>query len=395
MRSRTEAVLAGLVVLVLAGGCADPAAERVSLVNDSGGPPSSSLAPGMPRVATGSPTPVPSRPAPSATAPLMPVVVPVTSLAEPMATGTPLPASGSPRFFVTVGAPYVAPGPFPPGQSPSASGAPAQLPPVVNDAATGAFVAPVPRPKGGPSGWELVAAAPDNRTFALAGGILGKSFRFFLVRLEENGQPGEPRLVPEAEPEPEQVVALALSHDGTRLAYACDLAEGGTKVTVLDVATGRRRDWTTFGKLVDVAWAPDGRSLATVGNGWGIGLLDLAAGGTDLRKASRLLRSYTEVPLPRSIAFTPDGRALLYTAGSNVNRLSVDGGEPERVAQAAVPAGARADLRLSVDGSGRHLLYTHDWRAYRVDLADGSATSAPIDIGSTQPRDGRSAVVAW
>ncbi|MEU1728143.1 hypothetical protein [Nonomuraea sp. NPDC005692] len=392
MRSRTEVALAGLIVLTLTGGCADPATQRVSLMNDPSAPPSSSLAPAMPHVATDAPavgpTPVPARPTPSATGPVTPTGVPVAALTEPMATGAPLKAAGPPRFFVTVGAPGVSSGPSP-------SGEPAQVPPVVNDAATGSFVAAVPRPKAGPSGWELVAAAPDNRTFALAGGAIGKPFRFFLVRLDENGRPSEPRLVPEAEPELDRVVALALSHDGTRLAYACDLAGGGTKVAVLDVATGRRHEWTTYGKLMGLAWAPDGRHVATVGLGWGIGLLDLAAGGSDLRKASRLLRSSMEVPLPQSIAFTPDGGALLYTAGHNVDRLSLDGGEPQLVARLAVPQGAPPGLRLSIDGSGRHLIYTHDWRAYRVTLADGSASSMPIDPGSTQPREGRSAVAAW
>ncbi|NUO99847.1 MAG: hypothetical protein HOV97_35490 [Nonomuraea sp.] len=384
MRSRTEAVLAGLVVLALAGGCAGPATQRVSLEHPPPTVPSESLAPSLPRVATEGATPAVSSPAP-----VVPTLIPATSLAEPLATAAPLAATGPPRFFLTARPPIFR---EVPGTKTSA------VTPVraaVNDAETGAFVAEVPLPPGVPSSWQLVAAAPDNRTFVLGGWTgSGKPFRFYRVRLDENGEPGEPELVPDTEPEPDHVTTMALSRDGTRLAYACAVVGGGTKVAVLDLATGQRRDWLTPSMIMGLAWAPDGRHLGAVGLGWGVGLLDLGAGGADFKGASRLLRSYTEVPIPESIAFTPDGGALLYSAGHNVVRLPVEGGEPQVVARLTLPASASLSLRFSLDGTGRHLLCTHAWRAYRVDLTDGSTTSVPIDAGK-RSGEGAPPVVAW
>ncbi|NUR90952.1 MAG: hypothetical protein HOY71_43340, partial [Nonomuraea sp.] len=204
MRSRTEAVLAGLVVLSLAGGCADPAVDRVTLVGASPVPLVSGVAPpaSAPVPLVSGVTPPASAP-PTTPAPMPPLVL-ASSLAEPVATGTPLVANGPPRFFVTARTPvfHDVPG------TKTATATPVRA--VVNDAATGAYVADVPLPPGVASSWHLVAAAPDNRTFALAGWTgLGRSLRFYRVRLDENGKPGEPELVPDAEPEPDQATAIA------------------------------------------------------------------------------------------------------------------------------------------------------------------------------------------
>ncbi|GAA2820130.1 hypothetical protein GCM10020220_005490 [Nonomuraea rubra] len=75
-----------------------------------------------------------------------------------------------------------------------------------------------------------------------------------------------------------QLYDLALSADGTRLAYATPLIGGGAKISVLDVATGRRRDWktATYSMVGGLSWAPDGRSLACVLNGRTLAVLDLS-----------------------------------------------------------------------------------------------------------------------
>ncbi|MEV4160986.1 hypothetical protein [Nonomuraea dietziae] len=41
--------------------------------------------------------------------------------------------------------------------------------------------------------------------------------------------------------------------------------------------------------LPGLAWAPDGRRLALVGSGWGLGVLDAAVPGSDLLAAARLV----------------------------------------------------------------------------------------------------------
>ncbi|GAA3843267.1 hypothetical protein GCM10022226_77810 [Sphaerisporangium flaviroseum] len=117
-----------------------------------------------------------------------------------------------------------------------------------------------------PGSWHLAAAARDNRTFAIAGwtGSTNPSIRFFLVHLDENGRPEQPVALTPADPDDLTLVHdLAVSADGTRLAYSTSLIGGGATISVLDVATGRRRDWKTMTHpmVSGLSWAPDGRSL--------------------------------------------------------------------------------------------------------------------------------------
>lgn len=386
MSSRASATLAGLALAVLVAGCADPAADRVSLVSateppaSSPQPSSAGLLPQSAHTTTSGPV---RHPFPLA-----------TSLADPMATGAPLPATGRPRFFVSARTPLVRY----PGLS--KTGVFTSVPPAVHNAETGAFVANIPLPPGIASSWHLVAAARDNRTFAVAGWTEPKNpdIRFFLLRLSEDGRPGKPVAVTQTDPDDLSVVYdLTLSADGTRLAYATPLIGGGAKISVLDVATGRRRDWKTSAHSMvgGLSWAPDGRSLAYVLGGRAIASLDLARLGTGLDgAASRIIKNATGAVPFESVAHTPDGNALIYASGHTVERIPVAGGAAQVLARPELPSGASLSLRFSVDGTGEHLLYVYDWRAYRVGLADGAITSVPITAGE-RPGEGDSPRAAW
>ncbi|UBU09026.1 WD40 repeat domain-containing protein [Nonomuraea gerenzanensis] len=383
MRPAPSAALAGLALAVLASGCADPAADRVSLVGSTP-PPASSPHP--------SATLLPSQPAPRASA--GPAVrhpyPPATSLPDPRATGAPLPATGPPRFFVSARGPLVR------FTGDSKTGVATPVPSAVHDAETGAFVADIPLPPGVESSWHLVAAARDNRTFALAGRT-DQGLRFFLVRLGEDGRPGEPVAVTQSDPdELTSAYDLALSADGSRLAYATALLGGGAKISVLDVATGRRRDWTTrtYSLLSGLSWAPDGRSLAYAGQGRAIAVLDLARAGTGLDGASRIVQQVAGALPIESVAHTPDGGALVYAAGHTVERVAVSGGPAQVLGRPELPPGASLSLRFSVDGTGEHLLYVQGWRAHRLRLADGTATSVPITV-TERPGEGEPPRAAW
>ncbi|MFF3441994.1 hypothetical protein [Streptosporangium sp. NPDC002721] len=403
MSSRTSAVLAGpalAVLTVLAAGCTDPAADRVPYVSAT----RPLVTPPLPSLTRVPPPPspmssltvVPPPPSPMLTsAPEHPFPM-ATSLAEPMATGAPLTATGPPRFFVSARTPLTR---FP-GRSKTAVLTP--VPPAVHNAETGAFIANVPLPPGIDSSWHLVDAAPDNRLFAIAGWTepTNIGIRFFVVRLDEDGRPGKPVAIPQTDPDELSLVHdLALSADGTRLAYATPLIGGGAKISVLDVATGRRLDWktSTHSIVKGLSWAPDGRSLAYVLAGRSIALLDLARLGTDPDDAvSRIVMNATGA-LPfalESVAHTADGSALIYSSGHTVERVPLAGGPAQVLARPELPPGASLTLPVSVDGTGEHLLYVHGWRAYRANLADGVITSVPITVDEHQGKGG-SPRAAW
>jgi hypothetical protein len=373
MLSRAGVTTAGLLVLALVNACGadggDHAAERVSLKGWSSStataPPSPGTFPSLPTTAQSSdPAAIPHEPM-------------ATSLSSPMATSSPLAAAGPPRFFVTARAPL------------------ARFP---KDATTGAFLAAIPLPTGVRSSWQLLAAAPDNRTFVLSGWTEPDApIRFFRVHLAEDGSPSDPTPVPGLESDVlGPGYAIALSRDATRLAYATS-TPGGAKISVVDLASGRRRDWSTRATSVvsGLAWAPDGRQIALVAGGWGIGVLDLAGQGSDLLAATRLVKPGNGLPPLESVAYTPDGGALIYSAGHAIERIPVGGGEEPRVlATVTLPADASLSLRFSLDGTGRHLLYVHGWESFRVDLVDGSTMSVPIN-GGEHSGDGDSPNAAW
>ncbi|WP_433347014.1 WD40 repeat domain-containing protein [Microtetraspora malaysiensis] len=386
MSSRMSAALAGLALAILAAGCADPAADRVSLVRATQ-PPASPPLPSL--------TVVPPLPSPMlSSGPVKHPFPMATSLTEPMATAAPLTATGPPRFFVSARTPLA----HFPDKSKTAVFTP--VPPAVHSAETGAFIADIPLPPGIASSWHLVAAARDNRTFAIAGWTesTNPSIRFFLVHLDENGRPEQPVAVTPTDPDDLTLVYdLALSADGTRLAYSTPLIGGGAKISVLDVATGRRRDWQTMTDpmVSGLSWAPDGRSLACVLGGRAIALLDLARLGTDPDGAtSRIIKSAAGALPIESVAHTSDGSALIYASGHTVERIPLAGGPVQVLARPELPPGASLSLRFSVDGTGEHLLYVHQWRAYRAGLADGAVTSAPITVNE-RPGEGDSPRVAW
>ncbi|MBG0824216.1 hypothetical protein HS048_26260 [Planomonospora sp. ID91781] len=357
MIPRAGVTATGLLVLslVLAGACGDGGGRADGRVSP-GGRDSSEIV-----------TPAPAAPAAQRLE---------TSLASPMATSPPLPATGPPRFIVIA-------------REPRARGAEhvkelvyTPTRPTVHDAATGRFIAAVPLPPGVLSSWDLLAAAPDNRTFVLSGWTGPEDpIRFFRITLDQDGRPGEPVPVPGFEGDQGSGYAVALSPDATRLAYG-DLgdSEGGT-VSVVDLATGLRRDWRVRRPLAvhGLSWAPDGRRIALTVSRWGVGVLDLGASGADLPAAARLVAPDDLMPQPLgAVAFTPDGGALVYTEGDAVKRVPADGGEaPRRLASVGL-AGTSQIMRFSLDGTGRHLLSIDRWRSFRVDLTDGSATSLPI-----------------
>src|SRR5262249_3565401 len=154
-----------------------------------------------------------------------------------------------PKFIVAAAAPEAV---FDP---PSAKDATSYIPAhaVVLDAETGRVLHTIKTPPEIFSSWSVVAAAPDDRTFVIAGTTgPGAGFAFYTWRRDDQGRPGAARKVrapmPPTDPHsPDGGLVCALSPDGRRLAYT-SMATGG--VLVVDIVTGVSRAWADRGKQV-------------------------------------------------------------------------------------------------------------------------------------------------
>ncbi|GAA2121305.1 NHL repeat-containing protein [Actinomadura napierensis] len=202
-------------------------------------------------------------------------------------------ATEAPRMTLAAyaGAKYVLIGALPPGRPVS-----------VTEAATGREIARIPAPRGAAGFWDA-AGTGDGRTFFLTTVDVGRSlihlYRLYLntdgtprtltelPQLALHGLPGEgPRL-------------LAATRDKSRIAYVTESGakltigkNGGysltddehirERITVLDVATGRRRAVDLpEGQIADqLTWTLDGRRLLFTAEtrGGGLRVLDAATG---------------------------------------------------------------------------------------------------------------------
>jgi WD40 repeat protein len=196
-----------------------------------------------------------------------------------------------------------------------------------------------------------VAFAPDGRTLALTG------YEGTIPLLELPS--GRQRMTLRG---PDDVVlAIAFAPDGKLLAAAGT----GRRVVLWDVARGVERRVLVERAphpIPNLAYSPDGRSLAVVAAGAGareVLILDPEGGAVRAR-----LSGY---PLGHVLAFAPDGRTLA-VAGSDRSIRPFDPGTARPVAALAVHASCPRALAFSP--GGRWLAYADDDPAVReVDLA--------------------------
>jgi len=212
-----------------------------------------------------------------------------------------------------------------------------------------------------PAGWLLtggISATADDRTFfaaafsakscpvqARAGGIspAAHETRFFRFAVNEQGRAG--RLTVVGPPVSGIVGPIAVSPDGSRIAFnaadgnfvgpgkVCAGGEAeGAAIRVVDLATGRIRTWQSVemppapaGTGVTpgaVSWMADGRTLA-VGYVWptsesgpqlsmAVAALDTTSGGGSLQAHSRVLWSQPQkcVFCVQEALISPDGKSL-------------------------------------------------------------------------------------
>jgi hypothetical protein len=266
---------------------------------------------------------------------------------------------------------------------------------VVHATATGAVLAVVP-PLAGHTVTRVTAAA-SGRTFVLveepwtAAGRAGTArSALAMLNLTAAGRVLGTGALPFTAAGDASLLALAMSADGTRLAFASQPATSRneptlTDVTVLKLAGGASRTWSATGDLLGpVSWTADGKKLAF---SWQSGpsvsarLLDLTSPGGSLLGHSRVSARFSqEAVLGGTLAscagggslITPDGTAVVCAAqlahtgpkaskpasGSGFAEFSATSGKLLRVlGQAKAGTGGRTAMDvLWSDPSGRVLI---------------------------------------
>ncbi|MFG1615744.1 hypothetical protein ACGFI3_23530 [Nonomuraea wenchangensis] len=287
----------------------------------------------------------------------------------------------------------------------------------VHDARTGKVTSRLglpPTPQGSfrePGGY-LLAGAGDGATFYVAQSVQSRetqvsSTRFYRARIDDQGKQAE--LVRDVIPEVTGTTAssLAVTSDGTRLAYSLDgkvCGQGktlrfcpGAQLTVVDLPTGTTRRWTTNAaeQIESLSWTADRRTLGLVVK-TEARILDTTAPGTALA-AGQVIAAGTEAT---TSTISPDGRSMLightrpphYT----IDEYSVPDGRKIRTLVDRSHDGdsmARWNL-IRYDATGRHLLLGGNFEPLsRVD--DGRITPL-IGPGTPQPLGSRPEIqAAW
>ncbi|MGA5761590.1 hypothetical protein [Nonomuraea bangladeshensis] len=285
----------------------------------------------------------------------------------------------------------------------------------VHDARTGKITSRLalpPTPQGSfrePGGY-LLAGAGDGATFYVAQSVQSRetqvsSTKFYRARVDDQGRVAE--LVRDVIPEVTGTTAssLAVTHDGTRLAYSLDgkvCGQGktlrfcpGAQLTVVDLPTGTTRTWTTNAaeQIESLSWTADRRTLGLVVKTESR-ILDTTAPGTTLA-SSQVIAPGTQAT---TATISPDGRSMLIGHSRppryTVDEYSVPDGRKIRTLVSRSHDGdnmARWNL-IRYDATGHHLLLAGNFEPLsRVD--DGRITPL-LRPGTPQPLGSRPEIAA-
>jgi hypothetical protein len=321
-------------------------------------------------------------------------------------------ASGQvPRFYVQVAAHGAA------GKNPAEA--------VVHATATGAVLEVVP-PLAGHTVVRVTAAA-DDRKFVLveepwtAAGRAGTArSTLAILNLTASGRVLGTGALPYTAAGDASLLALAMSADGFRLAFASQPATSRneptlTKVTVLKIAGGASRTWSATGDLLGaLSWTADGKKLAFTwqsGQSLSARLLDLTSPGGSLLGHSRVSVSLghearaggTLVSCSPGSLITSDGTTVVCAAqlahagpkvlnpasGSGFAEFSAASGKLLRILGQA-KAGTRARTAMDVlwsDPSGRVLIGAVRLAGrMRVGVISGNrVTLLPVTVNPAAP----------
>jgi hypothetical protein len=251
-------------------------------------------------------------------------VVPATRRPAPGSPLAPLPrlADGLPAYFLENSISVYAGAE--PGGPPSAwRGLPSHETLRVVATATGKVAATATLPG-------YVAAIAASRGAFFAAVVKDNLARFYEVRLKDSHTATTVTKLP-IRPDTAPLAFMAVSPDGTKLAYSIHVASGAIQdLVVASTIGGSQREWLTppqdsRGWMFSMSWLADDRTLAF---NWAVSqetasstyprLLDTDAPGSDLMASRRILPSvYDAHRVINDTTLSPDGQVVVGAANSN------------------------------------------------------------------------------
>jgi hypothetical protein len=265
--------------------------------------------------------------------------------------------------------------------------------------------------------WTAASATADPRTFYLS--AQADQAHVYRLRIDAHGRVGSLTKVAAVAQGQSDLIALAASPDGKRVAYpvnnpptSAGAPYGPAEIDVLTVATGHKAVYrtTVSGRVSSLSWAADGRHLAFELDGadsltTGFMVLDTRA-GSDLLSASHLVLTQSASRKRSGYAgrftapvLSADGRSLyaIGTVGTGKTRrtmvleFSVGAGGQERVLYQEPYAGGGAQWSFTLlarDPGGGSLLAVGNGRVRRIALRTRTVTNLPLSRGEPN-------LVAW
>ncbi|WP_433418534.1 hypothetical protein ACQP1V_02850 [Microtetraspora malaysiensis] len=232
---------------------------------------------------------------------------------------------------------------------------------------------------------------------------------FYRLRVDDRGKVAEVTRDVIAPVIGDAVSSIAITDDGTRLAYGLDgkvCGAGktlrfcpGARLVVVDLPGRTTRSWTTnaFGNIWSLSWAADRRTL-----GFAVAsevrVLDTASAGETLKNSHTVVR---DVDAPTGVAISPDGHMILIgtpngerSGRSSIGEYSVTDGRKIRTVFSADHSGSTGALwtLIRYDATGKHLLIKGN--VHPLSRLDGDRTTVLIraDSSNASPEE---MLAAW
>lgn len=166
--------------------------------------------------------------------------------------------------------------------------------------------------------------------------------------------------------------AHAISPDGTRLA----VVTGGYRGEIIDLATGQRTTlWTEGGYPGDLAWSPRGNEVAAVEDG-----------ALHLITATGQKRTLVTDKHVSDVAWSPDGATVAYGRRNDKDVdlglyvIPASGGKPRRLVKGTGDVYGVSDITWSPDGSW--IAFLHAWEGGALCFVRPDGTGYRKDLGA-------------